>query len=208
MTGSVCFRAVQLNSFIGGRAKHVHEVQGEESSLFVSYYQDYIQAAKAGTFLKTKTKTKNKTKTKTKTKTNAKAKANAKAEQRKNKNWVILTAVLGVPTEGLVYLEGGTETAFRKAPKVGVEYDVPRLYRFYFKYTFPSIPSRSFTFLFRVAHHYVLHPQGTAHAAYRGSTWSLRPWTTTKSSFSTPVRRTRETKHNTRTRAQSLSHAR
>jgi hypothetical protein len=33
-----------------------------------------------------------------------------------------------------VYLEGGTETAFRKAPKVGVEYDVPRLYRFYFKY--------------------------------------------------------------------------
>jgi hypothetical protein len=51
MIGSVCFRAVQLNSFIGGRAKHLHEVQGEESSLFVSYYQDYIQAAKAGTFL-------------------------------------------------------------------------------------------------------------------------------------------------------------
>jgi hypothetical protein len=57
---------------------------------------------------------------------------------------VILTAVLRVPTEGLVYLEGGTETAFRKAPKVGVEYAVPRLYRFYFKYTFSSIPSHSF----------------------------------------------------------------
>jgi hypothetical protein len=50
VTGSVCFRAVQLNSFIGGRAKHAHEMQGEESPLFVSYYQDHIQAAKAGTY--------------------------------------------------------------------------------------------------------------------------------------------------------------
>jgi 3-methyladenine DNA glycosylase Mpg len=47
--------------------------------------------------------------------------------------WHVCAAVVS-SSEGLVYLEGGTETAFRKAPKVGVEYDVPRLYRFYFKY--------------------------------------------------------------------------
>lgn len=34
---------------------------------------------------------------------------------------------------GLVYLEGGTDTAFKKAPQVGIAYDIPHLYRFYFK---------------------------------------------------------------------------
>jgi len=35
---SVCFRAVQLNSYIGEKGKHFHEQQGEESDTFLSYF--------------------------------------------------------------------------------------------------------------------------------------------------------------------------
>lgn len=36
---SVCIRAVQLNSYIGGKAKHYPEQQGEESPIFLSYFR-------------------------------------------------------------------------------------------------------------------------------------------------------------------------
>ncbi len=43
----------------------------------------------------------------------------------------VIFSVLSFPSVGLTYLAGGTHTAFRKAPRVGVEYDKPKLYRFY-----------------------------------------------------------------------------
>ena len=54
--GTVCVRAVQLNSFLSGMARHYPENQGEESALFLSYFEgltlDYLPGGTESPFRK------------------------------------------------------------------------------------------------------------------------------------------------------------
>ncbi len=56
----------------------------------------------------------------------------------------VIISLLSFPSAGLTYLAGGSHTAFRKAPRVGVEYDKPKLYRFYEWYYLLSLAFRLF----------------------------------------------------------------
>ncbi len=93
--GSVCFRAVQLNNFIGGKAKHFREKQGEESELFLSYFKKHLSPHEDSQ-----------------------------------------------PMSGIIYLEGGTESSFKKVKQIQ-EFAVPRLYRFYLYHSNKPIEGKS-----------------------------------------------------------------
>jgi hypothetical protein len=119
---SVCFRAVQLNSYIGGKAKHYPEQHGEESATFLSYFRrtSHRPSLSGSGNMRTRSNS-------------ASASTIASASMAPTTTTTTSLSATSAPiseTHDIVYLEGGTDSGLRRVKGVE-EYDTARLYRFF-----------------------------------------------------------------------------